>query len=254
MDTSQAIEQAQALLAQARRVTVLSGAGMSTASGIPDYRGPKGLWTRDPDAEKLVTLEYYMGSADIRARSWQMRGESGVLQAQPNAAHRALLALERSGRLHALVTQNIDGLQQLAGSDPSLVVEMHGTVRESICMSCQARMPTTDVLSRIEQGERDPRCTLCQGIIKTATIYFGQSLETAALERADRAARECDVLLTVGTSLAVYPVALMVPTAKRAGAQVIIVNGGPTEMDALANVVVRGDLTEALPQVLAQVS
>ena len=241
------IEQARTLVRQARQVAVLTGAGMSTASGIPDYRGPNGLWTRDPEAEKLVTLDYYISSADIRARSWQMRKASGLLSAQPNPAHRALCLLESRGQLHTLITQNIDGLQQQAGMDASRIVELHGTVREVVCMSCQVRLPTEAVLERVAQGEADPCCSRCGGILKTATIYFGQNLESSTLKRADRAARECDLLLAVGTSLAVYPAALVVPTAKRAGARVLIVNGSPTEMDELADVIVRGELTEVLP-------
>ncbi len=250
---AQALEQARALLSRARRVVVLSGAGISTDSGIPDFRGPQGVWTKNPAAEKRATLQAYLSDADLRKHSWQSRLTSPIWESSPNAGHVALVALERSGRLHTLVTQNIDGLHQAAGSDPTLIVEIHGTTRQVACMRCGDRQPAEVVHERVRSGEEDPSCLkawdgeVCGGILKSATISFGQSLVPEDLVRAEAAAAECDLLLAVGTTLGVFPAAGLVPTAVRHGAVVVIVNGGPTDMDRLADVVVFGSLSDCLP-------
>ncbi len=245
------LEVVRGWLAAAERVVVLTGAGISTDSGIPDFRGPQGLWTKDPAAEKASHISHYLSDPAVRERAWAGRAASPAWTAQPNAGHRALVGLERSGRLHALVTQNVDGLQQAAGSDPSLVVEVHGTMREVVCLDCGDRTSMQSALDRVAAGEADPPCRRCGGILKSATISFGQSLVTADLDRATRAASECDLLLAVGTTLAVFPVAGMVPIAASAGARVVIVNGAPTEMDDLADVVLLGSISEILPALVA---
>ena len=237
-------------LTTARRITVLTGAGISTESGIPDYRGPNGVWTKDPDAEKLVTLSYYLADPDIRRRAWLMRRELQAGQVYPNAGHRALVDLERQGRLRALVTQNVDGLHQAAGSSPGLVLELHGTVHAVECLSCGDRTTTADALARVDAGEPDPACLLCGGILKTATVSFGQALDPAVLDAAAVAAADCDVLLAVGTSLAVYPAAGLVDVAAGGGAKVGIVNAEPTPYDWLADLVVRKPIGTALPRLL----
>lgn len=234
----------------ARCVAVLTGAGISTDSGIPDFRGPKGLWTRDPEAEKLATLQYYVADPAVRARSWQWRLETDANRRAPNAGHLALVALERAGRLDTLVTQNVDGLHQAAGSDPARVVEIHGTLREVECLDCGERAPVARALDRVRAGEADPACRSCGGILKTATISFGQGLIARDLERADWAARACDLLLAIGTTLGVYPIASMVPVAKGAGARIVIVNGDATEMDSLADAVLRGSISAILPRLV----
>jgi NAD-dependent protein deacetylase/lipoamidase len=232
------------------RVVALTGAGISTDSGIPDFRGPKGLWTRNPQAEKMATLQHYLADPEVRRRAWRMRIELGW-EAPPNAGHAALVALERRGKLHTLITQNVDGLHQKAGTSPERVVEIHGTLQEVVCMDCGERGPMQPVLDRVRAGEEDPPCRACGGILKSATISFGQSLVREDLERAERAAGQCDLLLAVGTSLAVYPIAGVVPVAKRSGARVVIVNGEPTEMDDLADAVLRGSISELLPRLVA---
>jgi NAD-dependent deacetylase len=236
---------------QAERVVALTGAGISTESGIPDFRGPQGVWTRNPEAEKLATLEHYMSSPDVRREAWRKRLESSLPERRPNAGHHALVQLERRGKLHVLVTQNIDRLHQRAGSSPELVVEVHGNALEVVCMACSERAPMERALARVRAGEADPPCRSCGGILKSATISFGQSLVAADIERAIDAALGCDLLLAIGTTLAVYPVAGMVPAAKRSGARIAIVNGDPTEMDDLADLVVRGKIGELLPQIAA---
>ena len=238
-------------LEAARRVVVLTGAGISTDSGIPDFRGPSGVWTKDPAAEKASHIDHYLADPEVRRRTWRTRAASPAWTAQPNAAHRALVDLERSGRMTCLITQNIDGLHQAAGSDPALVVEVHGTMREAACLTCGDRMPMEQALARVLDGEDDPPCLRCGGILKSATISFGQSLVPDDLDRADAAARTCDLLLAVGSTLSVYPIAGVVPLASASGADVVIVNGGPTAMDDLASVVLQGSIGEVLPQMVA---
>jgi NAD-dependent deacetylase len=236
-------------LRAAQRICVLTGAGISTESGIPDYRGPNGVWTRDPDAEKLVTLSYYLRDPDIRRRSWLLRRELAAADVRPNPGHAALVDLQRGGRLRALLTQNIDGLHQAAGSTG--VRELHGTVHEVVCTACGARMPIADVLARVDAGEPDPACPVCGGVLKTATVYFGEALDPQVLDAASAAAADCDVFLAVGTSLGVYPAAGLVEVAAAHGARVVIVNAEPTPYDGLADLVVREPIGEALPALLA---
>ncbi|MGY2130363.1 SIR2 family NAD-dependent protein deacylase [Blastococcus sp. SYSU DS0617] len=237
-------------LTAATRITALTGAGISTDSGIPDYRGPQGVWTRDPDAEKLVTLSYYVADPDIRRRAWLMRREMGARQPRPNAGHAALADLERQGRLRMLVTQNVDGLHQAAGSSPDRVVEIHGTVHEVECLGCGERSSMSEALERVDAGEADPACLVCGGILKSATISFGQELDARSVEAAVAAARDCDVFLAVGTSLQVWPVAGLVEVALRAGARVVIVNAEPTPFDDLASLLVSEPISAALPRLV----
>jgi NAD-dependent deacetylase len=234
-------------VADAERIVTLTGAGISTDSGIPDFRGPNGVWTKDPEAEKTATLSHYMSDPDIRRRAWQGRASSPAWTAVPNAGHRALVDLERCGRLAAIITQNVDGLHQAAGSDPGLVVEVHGTIREVMCMACDERAPMERALARVAAGEEDPACRSCGGILKSATVSFGQNLDPDDLVRSEQAALACDLLLAVGSTLTVYPVADVVPVAKAGGARVVIVNGGPTAMDHLADAVITGSISEVLP-------
>jgi NAD-dependent deacetylase len=231
----------------AQRIVVLTGAGISTDSGIPDFRGPNGLWTRDPGAERRATLQHYMSDPEARRESWQTRLRHPGVSARPNAGHRALAELERRGKLDTLVTQNVDGLHQAAGSDPAKVVEVHGTMRDVVCMSCGERAPMERALERVRAGEDDPPCRSCGGILKSATISFGQNLVPEDLQRAMDAARRCDLMLAVGTTLAVYPVADMVPVARMARARIVIVNAEETAMDDLADAVIRGQISEVLP-------
>lgn len=238
-------------LTAATRITALTGAGISTDSGIPDYRGPQGVWTRDPDAEKLVTLSYYLADPDIRRRAWLMRAELSARAPRPNAGHAALADLERQGRLRTIVTQNVDGLHQAAGSSPERVVEIHGTVHEVECLGCRARTTMRSALERVAAGEPDPACLVCGGILKSATISFGQELEARAVDAAVAAARDCDVFLAVGTSLQVWPVAGLVEVALRSGARVVIVNAEPTPFDDLASLLVAEPIGTALPRLLA---
>jgi NAD-dependent protein deacetylase/lipoamidase len=235
---------------RAERIVVLTGAGISTDSGIPDFRGPQGVWTKNPAAEKLATLQHYVADPEVRRRAWQSRLESPTWNAEPNAGHRALVTLERRGKLDTLITQNVDGLHQMAGSSPERVIEIHGTMRAVNCLSCDERTPMALVLERVRAGEKDPACLTCGGILKSATISFGQSLVQTDLMRAQQAARRCDLMLTVGTKLSVWPIAGVVPAARDAGARVIIVNAEPTEMDDFAHAALRGSISTILPDLL----
>jgi NAD-dependent deacetylase len=233
-------------IADARRIVALTGAGISTESGIPDFRGPQGVWTKDPKAEKLSNIHYYMADPEVRRLSWQTRLDHPAWSAGPNSGHRALVELERRGSLEAIVTQNIDGLHQLAGNTPDKVIEVHGTMRDVMCMSCGWRGPMGPVLDRVRAGEVDPPCQHCGGILKSATISFGQALIPAVLSRAMRVAEQTDLLLTIGTSLQVYPIAGVVPLAKDAGARIVILNAEPTPFDEIADAVIRQPIGETL--------
>jgi NAD-dependent deacetylase len=253
MDETEHVVRVAAAIAEAQRLVVLTGAGVSTGSGIPDYRGPQGVWTRDPGAERLSTIDAYLEDPAVRREVWRRRLASGLHGAEPNAAHRALAALERTGRLDTLVTQNIDGLHQAAGSSPARVIEIHGTVHEVVCLSCEDRGPAEPVLDRVRAGETDPSCRRCGGVLKSATISFGQALDPEDLLRAHDAAASCDVFLAVGTSLAVYPVAGLPEVAVTGGAWLAIANAEPTPFDVDAAVVLRGDVADVLTRIVEEV-
>ena len=222
------------LLRNAKHVVVLTGAGISTESGIRDFRGPNGVWTKDPSAEKTATLDYYMGDPEVRRRAWQNRVNGNFFSAEPNAAHHALVELERKDALQFLVTQNVDGLHHAAGQSPEIVVEIHGNVREVKCMRCGWRGPMEETLDRVRAGEDDPACQACGGILKSATISFGENLVVADLDRSQREAAKADVFLAIGTSLAVYPAAALPEVAMRCGARLVIANAEETPFDPYA--------------------
>jgi NAD-dependent deacetylase len=247
-------ERACELIGAASAVTVLTGAGISTDSGIPDFRGPNGVWTKNPKAERTSHLQHYLADPDVRRVAWQNRLHSPAWTAEANAGHLALVELERQDRLVAVLTQNIDELHQLAGSDPSLVVELHGTMRWVVCWSCHERGPMQPVLDRVRHGEDDPQCQTCGGILKSATISFGQALESVVLARAERAALACDLLLAVGSSLTVHPAAGLVPLARQAGARIVIINAEPTPFDGIADAVLRGSISQLLPALVGATS
>ncbi|MDZ7678626.1 MAG: NAD-dependent protein deacylase [Acidimicrobiales bacterium] len=247
-----AVERARRILSGATSVTVLTGAGISTDSGIPDFRGPQGVWTKNPEAEKLATLQHYLSDPDVRRRAWRSRLENRSFGAEPNAGHLALADLEAQGRLHTLITQNVDGLHQKAGNSADRVVEIHGTLHEVMCLSCDERAPMQRALDRVRAGEDDPECRSCGGILKSATVSFGQSLDQRALARAEVAAQECEVMLAVGSTLTVYPIAEVVPVAKSAGAEVVIVNGSETAFDQVADAAIRGSISEVLPTIVGR--
>ena len=234
----------------AKRVVVLTGAGISTESGIPDFRGPQGVWTKNPVAEKLSNIHYYMSDPEVRKAAWKSRLEHPAWNAKPNPGHLALATLEKRGKLHALITQNIDELHQMAGNSADRVIEVHGTVRKVVCMACGMTAPMQNALDRVRAGEKDPPCRDCGGILKSATISFGQALVPEVIERAMRVAGEADVFFAIGTSLQVYPIAGAVELAGAAGARIVILNAEPTPFDEMADAVFRAPIGTVLPQLI----
>ncbi|THA79344.1 NAD-dependent deacetylase [Streptomyces sp. A0642] len=235
-------------------VAILSGAGISTDSGIPDYRGPDGLWRKDPEAEKLVQYDAYMADPDIRRRSWLMRRTTAARNAEPNTAHRAVAALERSGVAVRVLTQNVDGLHQAAGLSPRKVLELHGTARQVVCTRCHARSAMAEALSRVEAGEPDPPCRACGGVLKPATVMFGERLDPVVLGRAMAVAKGCEVFIAVGTTLQVQPAASLAGIAAEHGARLIVMNAEPTPYDARAQETIREPIGTALPALLRRLA
>jgi NAD-dependent deacetylase len=242
---------AQRLVEAAERIVVLTGAGISTDSGIADFRGPNGVWTKNPEAEKTSNIHYYLGDPEVRKAAWRNRLTSPIWSAEPNAGHLALVELDRRGKLEVVVTQNIDGLHVLSGLPPSKVVEMHGNAHGVVCWSCGETAPMSRALDRVRAGEEDPPCRSCGGILKSTTVSFGQQLDPADLARASEAGARADLVLAVGSTLSVYPAADLVPLALRRGVPVVIVNGEPTEFDPYVDVVVRGSISDVLPRIVS---
>ncbi len=237
-----------AMVEAADSITVLTGAGISTESGIPDYRGPNGVWTTNPASMRLVDIDAYLADPQVRIAAWQERLHHAAWTAFPSPGHRALVDLERTGKLRTIATQNIDGLHQLAGSQS--VLELHGTIRQAKCLACGRRTPMQDQLDRVRAGEADPPCTECGGIQKSATVAFGESLDGAVLRETVEAARSCQLFLAIGTSLTVQPAASLFDFAQGAGASCMIINAEPTIYDQIADAVVHGSIGEVLPAIV----
>jgi len=241
------------MLRKAERIVVLTGAGISTGSGIPDFRGPQGIWTKDPGAERRATIQHYLSDPEHRKRSWRGRVDGDMWRGEPNAGHDALAELERRAALDTLVTQNVDGLHHLAGNSPEKIIEIHGNVREAKCVSCGWRGPMEDVVERVRAGEDDPPCVVCGGILKSATISFGENLVPADLHRAQVAAAGADLFVAIGTSLAVYPVAALPELALRNGAALVVLNAEDTPYDHYAAAILRDRLEVVLPAIVSAV-
>lgn len=244
---------AEALLSGSGKVAVLTGAGISTDSGIPDFRGPQGVWTKDPAVAAMFDYDTYMSDADVRRRVWLMRRDHPAWDAEPNDAHRALADLAGSGRLRGLITQNIDGLHQAAGVPDDRVIEVHGTMHRVACMSCGLRTPTPEVLARLDE-ESDPHCLACGGIQKADTISFGQMLDPEVIEAAAAVAEDAEVFIAIGTSLTVHPAAGLCDVALSAGATLIVVNAEPTPYDEAASAVLRDPIGDAVPALVRAVA
>ena len=225
---------------------MLTGAGISTDSGIPDFRGPNGVWTKNPKAEKASNIQNFVSDPEVRKASWRDRLDNRAWSADPTDGHSALVHLEKRNKLVALLTQNVDGLHHAAGSSSTKVIEVHGTLREVACLECDYRDDMQIALDRVRQGEEDLDCPECGGILKSATISFGQSLVQKDLLKAEAAAENCELMIAIGTTLAVYPIAAVVPAAQRVGARIVIINAEPTEMDHLADLLIRESISEVL--------
>jgi NAD-dependent deacetylase len=233
-----------------RTVAVLTGAGISTDSGIPDFRGPQGIWTRDPAAERLSTYRNYVSDPSLRQRSWRSRLAHPAWTAEPNAAHLAVARLAASAIPTWVITQNIDGLHQKAGTPADSVIELHGTMHSAVCVGCGDKNPMPDVLERVRAGEADPPCAQCGGVLKSATVMFGQALDHAVFERAVTAARSCDLLLAIGSTLTVEPAASLCGIAAGSGARLVIVNRDPTPYDRLATATIAEPIGAAVPAIV----
>ena len=233
-------------------VAVLTGAGISTDSGIPDFRGPQGVWTKNPAAEKQSTYQAYMADPEVRHRSWQARLAHPAWSAEPNSAHRALAGLARSAINTQVITQNIDELHQRAGTPPERVIELHGTMFGVVCTGCGARTAMAEALERVRAGEADPSCESCGGILKSATVMFGQPLQPGVYERAAEAAVFCDLFLAIGSTLIVEPAASLCGIAAQAGGSLVIINRDPTPYDHAATTVIRDPIGQAVPRLVDQ--
>lgn len=237
-------------LDEATRIVLLCGAGLSTAAGIPDFRGPEGLWTRDPYAELVSTLSWYLNDEDVRRSAWRRRTNPAAWSAQPTRSHRAITELAAQGRVRAVITQNTDGLQQLAGTPDDLVLEVHGSMRTWRCERCGRTGPMEEMVTRVNAGEEDPRCPHCGGITRATVILFEEVLDADVLEEAVKAVEDCDAIVAVGTTLGVYPVAGLFPLAREHGAYTVIVNDEATPYDDTADQVLRGRIDDVLPALL----
>ena len=241
------LNEAKSLIGQSKRIVVLTGAGISTESGIPDFRGPEGIWTKNPEAEKASNINYYVRDQEIRKKNWALRAEGKLwADVEPNNGHYALVELQKRGILDTVITQNVDELHQKSGIHPNRVIEIHGTTRKVACLSCDYRAEMETVLERVRAGELDPDCPVCSGILKSATISFGQSLIPEDLQKSETAVRNCDLLIAIGTSLAVGPINQVVPLAYQIGVPVVIINGEKTEYDHLSSVVINADISTTL--------
>lgn len=243
------IDQAVAALTPAEQILVFSGAGLSTESGIPDFRGPNGLWTRvDPDD---FTINRYVENRELRVEGWRMHIEGELWGArstvQPNEGHKAIVRLKDARRLAGVVTQNVDGLHFRSGLADDMVAELHGNVRNSHCLSCDNRWPTETVLEWVEAGAEDPRCPDCGGIVKTDTVMFGEMLPEEEVRQASLFLAMSDAVLVVGSTVSVWPAADVVIRAAHQGKPIVIVNRGETEADHLASAKVDAGIGDVLP-------
>lgn len=242
------MQDAAELLQASKRIVVLTGAGISTESGIPDFRSPGSIWSENPP----TSYRDFLDKPEARQRYWQTRKSLSfqVQSARPNAAHHALVEMERRGNMLGLITQNFDGLHLDAGNDPQHIVELHGTSRYAACTLCGTRSSMLELQVRIDAGELDPRCSHCGGYLKAATILFGQRIPEAELSRAKEMAAHCDLFLVVGSSLKVIPAATLPRLALSNNVPLIIVNLQPTSLDSLADVAIHEQAGEVLPAML----
>jgi NAD-dependent deacetylase len=239
------LRRAQEWIAASNNIVGFTGAGISTESGIPDFRSPNGVWARN----RIIEFGEFVASPGARAEAWRQRAEMwpAMRDAPPNPGHLAFVDLERRGKLRALITQNIDRLHQRAGQSAEVMIELHGTTTEAACLSCGDRIPMDEAIRRVRHGEAAPECKKCGGLLKAATVSFGQQMPEHEMARAAAASQSCEVFLAVGSSLVVQPAAMFPAVAKRSGARLIIINRTPTPLDDVADLVVREEIGQTLP-------
>jgi NAD-dependent deacetylase len=232
------------LIADARRIVAFTGAGISTESGIPDFRGPSGTWT----TQRPIDFADFLASEEARREAWRRRfaGDAIMRGAAPNRGHRAVAALVAGGQASSVITQNIDGLHQASGVPEAQVIELHGNATYAHCLDCRRRYEIADLRAAFEREEAAPRCTACGGLVKTATVSFGQAMPEEAMRRAQAETLAADLFLVLGSSLVVYPAAGFPELAKRNGAVLAIVNRGPTGLDGLADLVIDEAIGETM--------
>ncbi|MBI2911839.1 MAG: sigma factor regulator FecR [Chloroflexi bacterium] len=250
-DLGSAIDEAAGLLAGAERVVVFSGAGISTESGIPDFRSPGGVWTREDPSQ--FTFDKFLSDPAVRRRSWQRFRERAGQTVEPNAAHRAIADLHAMGKLDCVITQNVDGLHQEAGVPDHLILELHGNSRRVACLRCDRPYGREEILWRLAGGDDSPTCVACGGLLKTATISFGQAMPVETTAEAEQRSRQCDLMLVVGSTLVVYPAALMPEYALRSGARLVMVNLMETPLDSQCHVRIWAKAGDILPAIVARV-
>lgn len=250
-DTAAEWQRAREVFGRAGRITALTGAGVSTASGIPDFRGPNGVWTTNPDTQRLSDIDSYVNNPEVRREAWLRRADHPAWQATPNPAHLAFVELAAQDRLGTVLTQNIDELHQRSGLARERVLELHGSLFGTICLDCGCPGSMKAALERVADGEQDPSCRQCGGILKSTTVSFGQPLDQEVLRAGRRAALDCDLFLAAGTSLTVHPAAAFAELASKAGAELVICNAESTPYDELAAAVLREPLNEVLPALAA---
>lgn len=245
------IDKVADLILSSKKVVVFTGAGVSTESGIPDFRSPGGIWTKyDPDS---FTYQKFVRDAETRGMVWQMLVETFMVGAEPDPAHIAIAELERMGKLDCVITQNVDNLHQEAGNDPDKVFELHGNMKWALCLSCGKRYPLGEIKKRVEQGIKDPNCDDCHGILKPDAVFFGESLPERVLREATRRSRESNLFIVVGSTLVVTPAAYMPQYAVEAGAKLVIINLSSTPLDGRATVLIQGKAGETMSKVMEQV-
>ena len=246
------IERLAQLIVESQKVIVFTGAGISTESGIPDFRSPGGIWSRyDPED---FTIQKFLSGPAARKTIWKMSVEGGLLtEAEPNLAHYAIAELHQLGKLDCVITQNIDNLHQEAGVPEDKVFELHGNMGWVVCLSCRRRFPMPEVLQKIKEGVEVPDCPDCQGILKPDAVFFGEALPQETLREAIRRARNCDLFIVIGSTLVIYPAAYIPTYAIEAGAKVAIVNLTPTPFDNYAQVVIRGKAGEIMSKLMKKV-
>ena len=242
------LQAARKLVSAASRIVGFTGAGISTESGVPDFRSPDGVWAQN----RTVDFQEFVASEAGRIEYWRQKAAAwpAMRDAQPNAGHRAFVELHKQGRLEALITQNIERLHQRSGLPADKVLELHGTTTEAVCLTCGDRITSDEACRRIEAGEKAPRCRPCGGFLKPATISFGQAMPHDVMVQAQAAAETCDLMIAVGSSLVVEPAASIPRVARQAGARLIIVNRDPTPLDGIADAVVRGEIGAILPELV----
>jgi len=244
------IEQAANLVVESQRIIVFTGAGVSTESGIPDFRSPGGIWSRyDPDD---FTIQKFLSDKRARKRHWDllMGGELMITRAEPNPAHYAIAELEKMGKLYGVITQNVDGLHQKAGVSRDKVFQLHGNLSRAKCLSCGKTYPIEEVTDWLKEEMDEPECRACRGMLKPDAVFFGESLPFEVLMESERRARSCDACFVVGSSLVVYPAALMPVYALEGGAKLVIINVGSTQMDGLAQIRIEGKAGEIIPRII----